>query len=389
MIVTGPHFTAALLTRDLGDAGPDDERRFDYLVTYDRELVLAAATLLLCRVPAEPAALTPATPVHAVEPDALDGKDVLVRRRRQPRAVTIGPARLDAILSSAGVSSPHGLTIADATDPELPLVWVNPAFVELTGYSEADSLGRSCRFLQGPGTDRETLLRLRSQLSAGRTSRVLLRNYRQDGSAFWNDLQVVPVHNDRGALTHYVGQQHDVTERVEAQLRVEYLAYHDTLTGLANRERVREHLLNEIARARRSGTSVALLFLDLDHFKAVNDAHGHQAGDDVLLAVGQRLQAATREGDLLARRGGDEFLLVVAGLRDGAAETAVRRAQDLLTSLDEPVPVGVQGHQVGASIGISLFPADAGSAAELLDHADEAMYRSKQAGRDRVRLYGG
>ena len=391
VVVVGPHFTGALLAQDLGDSGPDSGRRFDYQVTYDRATVLAAAELLMHRVP------SPATYVRAgprdgsgspgtrVGPQSL--ADVLapvrgrVRRRR--------PTDLDAILTAAVRHAPHGVSVADARHPDHPLVWVNAAFSSITGHDREQALDRNCRFLQGDGTDREAVRGIADRLRTGRPVRTTVLNYRRDGTPFWNDLQITPVHDRDGELTHYVGQQNDVTDRTHAQQRADYLAHHDPLTGLGNRTQLHAHLATEVVRASRAGTAVALLYLDVDHFKPVNDTLGHAAGDQLLQVLAARLRSASRGGDLLARVGGDEFVLVVSGLREHPRATALERADDVLVALLRPL--ALPGHdqpvRIGASIGVSLFPYDADGPEQLLDHADQAMYAAKTDGRNRAHLY--
>ena len=393
VVVVGPHFAGALFAQDLGDSGPDDTRRFDYAVTYDREVVLAAATALLHRVPAA------GVPDRATgEPELQTRRDVRDRRLAlagAPKVPGFGardPADLQAVLAAAASRAPYGVCLADASHPELPLVWVNEAFETLTGYALDEVAGRNCRFLQGPLTDPEIVRRMRGQLEGGRAAHAVLLNYRHDGATFWNDLHLVPVHDLAGAVTSYVGLLHDVTEQVDTQQRAHHLASHDSLTGLANRAQLRTHLAAEIARAERAGTAVAVLYLDLDHFKEVNDTYGHAAGDQLLGIVAARLHGVSRTGDLVARLGGDEFLVVVAGLHEHPEDVALRRAQAVLDALSTPLSLTLPGLpsrsvRIHASIGISTYPADAASVDALLDHADRAMYAAKAGGRQRAGLW--
>jgi diguanylate cyclase (GGDEF)-like protein/PAS domain S-box-containing protein len=181
----------------------------------------------------------------------------------------------------------------------------------------------------------------------------------------------------------------DVTARQVSEERLSHLAYHDQLTGLPNRSTVEEQLERELARAQRDGTSVAALYIDLDHFKLVNDSLGHAAGDDVLVQVARRVGAITRTGDVLARLGGDEFLLLLPGLGEEAAAAARTVAAKVLATLDAPLRVEDAEFQVGASIGIALGPDDARGAADLLKHSDAAMYQAKRAGRHGLAVYSG
>jgi len=284
------------------------------------------------------------------------------------------------VLARALHSTTSAVTIADATAPDLPLVYVNPAFEELTGFAAADVLGRNCRLLQGPDTDSSSVDPIRLALAEQRPARVVLRNRRPDGTSWWNELWIDPVRDVSGRVTHWIGLQRDVTHHVEDTRRMSRLAYSDDLTGLPNRAHLREHLDLALARADRGGGAVALLFLDLDGFKAVNDVHGHDVGDAVLRQAARRLSAAVRATDLLARHGGDEFLLLIADLPvTRAAHVAEAVAGQLREALSQPVEVHGVRVQLGASVGAALYPAEAHDAESLLRAADRAMYRVKQS----------
>jgi diguanylate cyclase (GGDEF)-like protein len=197
------------------------------------------------------------------------------------------------------------------------------------------------------------------------------------------------VRNEAGDVTHYIGNQVDVTGRVNRERRTTYLAYHDELTALPNRTHVLEHLQLELQRARRSGMSLATVMVDLNGFKAINDRFGHSAGDAVLTGAAQRLRSALRSGDLLGRFGGDEFLVVLAGLPpteaaptpaddSSAAEKTVDRVrQHLQSALDAPVELPGATVRLSASFGWALFPRDATNPTDLIARADAAMYRDK------------
>jgi len=179
----------------------------------------------------------------------------------------------------------------------------------------------------------------------------------------------------------------DVTARRRSEQRLAHLAFHDPLTGLANRRALEEQLTRELARARREGGTVAALYIDLDNFKLVNDSLGHAAGDQVLVEVAKRVRDVTRGGDVLARLGGDELVLLRPGQDNGAKETAKVTAAKVLTALDASLVVEGAEFQVGASIGIALGPRHGADAATLLKHADVAMYEAKRAGRDTYAVY--
>jgi diguanylate cyclase (GGDEF)-like protein/PAS domain S-box-containing protein len=280
---------------------------------------------------------------------------------------------------NALAAAANGVVIGDATRPGFPLVYVNDGFERLTGYTREEAIGQKCSMLQGPGTDPAAVEEIARALQEQRQFTSTVLNYRKDGTPFWNEVVLSPVH-ENGQLTQFIGVQYDVTDRRQAEDRVAFLAYHDALTGLANRALLAKHVERALERARRSDQQVALLYLDLDDFKAVNDSLGHDAGDELLGLVADRLKGATRASDLLARQGGDEFLVLLADIESDAERVATRVAEDIAFAMAEPLHVAGTEVKVGVSMGISVSPRDARDSAELLQHADTAMYLAKRAG---------
>ncbi|MCZ2837576.1 diguanylate cyclase domain-containing protein [Modestobacter sp. VKM Ac-2985] len=382
VVVLSPHFSAALLARDLGDGGPDRQRRYEYALTYDRLTVERAAVALVARVaaqqapdvPAAEGAETPAGPgTVAVRPDGGTVEEVLLHR--------------------ALAATTSGVAIADMTAPDQPLIYVNAAFEQLAGLSAAQVLGRNCRFLQGSDTDPGTVDRMRLAIREGAEFRTTLLNHRgPQREPWWNEIHLAPVRDSAGAVVQYIGVQTDVTARVTVErellqerdrtrrnlAQIEELAYTDPLTALPNRRRFEERMESALWQARLDGTAVALLFLDLDGFKAVNDALGHGAGDELLQVVADRLRHRLRRGDLLARLGGDEFLVGLSGLDPAtAAQEAARVAAQLQAAVTAPVQLGSSTVQVQASVGISVHPDDGAEFGPLLHRADARMYAAK------------
>lgn len=276
--------------------------------------------------------------------------------------------------------------IADATVPGCPLTYVSPGFEQLTGYRAADVLGGKCSVLQGPETDPRAVDVLRRAIAEGREAYATLLNYRADGSPFWNEVALAPQTDSYGRLVTYLGVQKDVTARLLAERRVEELAYFDALTGLANRASMQRELEAAVTSADLNSTEVAVLFVDIDDFKRVNDTYGHQVGDELLRAVAVRLRTAVRPTDVLARPGGDEFLLLMKGSRaltDAATQVAAR----VVGALHEPMELSVGELRIGASVGVSSFPRDAGNVDDLLRHADMAMYVAKRAGKNSFHVH--
>jgi len=296
-------------------------------------------------------------------------------------------ATADLLLKDAALAAAtNGIVIVDVLAADQPVVYVNPGFERLTGYAAAEVLGRNCRFLQGPGSDPTAIAELRAAVDEQRAAKVVLLNHRKDGTPFWNEVVISPIfRGDR--VTQYVGVQLDVTERRQAEERAQFLAYHDPLTGLANRARLQERLALALRDAGRQGLEVALLFLDVDDFKGVNDRFGHEAGDELLRQMTERLSGLVRPRDLLARHGGDELLLVLCDLPGNAAAMGARVAERVQEALRPPFLVAGDALAVSASVGVAAYPADAVTAAGLLQRADAAMYAAKRA-RQGVRASG-
>ena len=248
---------------------------------------------------------------------------------------------------------------------------------------DADSLRLAFYFEDGTRITPENAPERRT-LATGEPARdVLVRWDTGDGEHRWMIVNYTPLDDDGGPRL-VVASITDVTERRRAEQQVAFLAYHDPLTELPNRTLLAEHLEQGLARARRYGRSVALLYIDLDGFKLVNDSFGHAAGDELLSRIAARLREGTRSADLLARQGGDEFLLLLTDIDGDAQAVAERAAQTIRGALEAPFVLRGAEVQMGASVGIGIFPRDAQSARGLLQFADQAMYRAKGPSRRSV-----
>jgi len=277
--------------------------------------------------------------------------------------------------------------IADAivmTDARRRIVSVNPAFVALTGWSEAEVLGRDAdEVLHEPPHPAGFWEALAHAPDGHWRGEVGLR--RRDGRLLVALQTASRVPEGEDDEVRYVLTCSDLTSMRCAQEQLSYLAHHDVLTGLPNRALLDERLDHELQRARRLGHGVALMFIDLDGFKTINDSLGHAAGDRLLQEVGRRLRASIRDADTAARLGGDEFVVVMTDLTQ--PEYASRLADKLLAVLSEPVDIGGRTVKVSASIGVAVFPQDGGDRATLMMAADSAMYAAKACGRNHVSFH--
>jgi diguanylate cyclase (GGDEF)-like protein/PAS domain S-box-containing protein len=282
-------------------------------------------------------------------------------------------------------SSVSAICITDNLAADNPIVYVNPAFERITGYSSADVLGRNPRLLQGTDVAQPELLSIRAALRDQRPCHVVLRNYRKDGSMYWNELNISPVRNDAGAVSHYIGVHSDITDAKTHQDELARQANHDSLTGLPNRNLLHDRIERACARTQRFGDFAAVAFLDLDKFKDVNDSLGHSVGDQLLRAVAQRLESSLRAMDTVARLGGDEFVLVLSDHK--SAQSVSGELQRIVESFAQPFTLDNQDVFVTASIGVALYPQDARDSEALMKNAELAMYRAKESGRNAYRLY--
>ncbi len=267
-------------------------------------------------------------------------------------------------------------------EPGLVIVYVNEAFTRVTGYQPNEVIGKSPRLLQGADTDPETRAKIRDALDGGRPIRARMLNYGKTGHAYWVDMNIMPLHDAEGRITHWASIQHDVTDDVKREEDLLSLATTCDLTGAKNRRHFMERAELEVHRLRRHGVPFSVALLDLDHFKSVNDTFGHQAGDDVLKEAVQRWQSGRRPFDTLGRIGGEEFALLLPGAgADGACIVAER----LRTVLSDTSIQTIAGPiEVTVSIGVAEADSEDGSIEATLGRADEALYATKRTGRNKV-----
>jgi diguanylate cyclase (GGDEF)-like protein/PAS domain S-box-containing protein len=272
------------------------------------------------------------------------------------------------------------------TDADANLIAVNPAFTNVTGYTAAEVLGKNPRLLSSGRQDKAFYRALWNDINEHGFWQGELWNRRKNGEIYPQLLTISPIFDDKGKPIRYLGVFADITQLKEQQAKLEFMAHHDPLTKLPNRALAESRLEQELEQAHRHSQQLSVLFIDLDRFKQVNDSFGHLMGDELLCAVSDRLNARLREGDILGRLGGDEFILIASPLQE--KQDAAIIARDFINALSEPFALsnGVEVF-IGGSIGISLFPDDGTSVADLTKNADAAMYLAKENGRNQFSFY--
>lgn len=271
------------------------------------------------------------------------------------------------------------------TDVNGTILTVNPAFETITGYRKAEVVGKNPRILKSGRHGTDFYREIWRSVSVVGQWRGELWNRRKNGEIYPEWLTISVVKNPEGSVTHYVAVFSDITTIKVAQEKIDFLAYHDSLTQLPNRALLRDRLEHALQRAKREQTSLALLFFDLDRFKSVNDTLGHTVGDELLIEVGRRIGGLIRASDTLARLGGDEFVLLMEDDADATHASAV--ARKLLGVFETPQLISGHELTVTTSIGIALFPDDGKDADTLLKHADLAMYEAKSQGRNNCQFF--
>jgi len=279
-------------------------------------------------------------------------------------------------------STADGVSITDAAGN---MIAVNRAFTVITGYTEAEALGRNPRILKSGRHDKLFYKAVWNSIAQAGSWSGEIWNRRKNGEIYPEWLTISSVTDDTGKLTNYVGVFSDISQIKQSEAERERLAHFDPLTELPNRLLFNARLDHAIQRAERDDSLLTLLFIDLDRFKNINDALGHPAGDRVLQDVARRLSNCGRVEDTVSRLGGDEFAMALEG--QGSATQASGMADKLLAALTLPFDLDGQAVFVGASIGISIYPADGKDAATLLKNADAAMHQSKDDGRNTFRFY--
>jgi diguanylate cyclase (GGDEF)-like protein/PAS domain S-box-containing protein len=280
----------------------------------------------------------------------------------------------------------HSASSVLITDITGTIEYVNTKFTVVTGYPPEEALGKNPSILKSENTPIEVYEEMWKTILNGQEWRGELLNRRKNGEVYWSIASISPLLNEQGAITHFIANVEDINERKNAEVTIEKLAYFDPLTGLPNRRLLQDRLSVSMKRCHRQGScSIALLYLDLDRFKNINDSLGHQAGDKLLQQMAERFTNLLRNDDLVCRLGGDEFAIILHDIKHD--ELAAQVAEKLISLAGTPVLIDGSEVVVTASIGIALYPKDAEDTETLAKHADIALYHAKSEGKNTYRFY--
>tara|TARA_R110001583_G_C5666121_1_gene410177 strand:+ start:184 stop:1731 length:1548 start_codon:yes stop_codon:yes gene_type:complete len=294
--------------------------------------------------------------------------------------VLLTRATLESELRIASLAVNQTASSIIITDTTGSIKYVNPAFTQKTGYLLEEIVGKTPRILRSGETPAEEYATLWKTLADGNNWRGEFRNRKKNGELYWEIASIAPVKQRNGKISHYVAVKEDITALKNAEKRILHMANHDALTGLPTRRLATDLLMNSLSIAKRNKTKVAVMFVDLDGFKSVNDTLGHDAGDYVLKETATRLSSCIRDVDTVGRVGGDEFWILLSNIVD--KNDVIMVAEKLINVLKHPYKMECEEINISASIGIALYPDNAVSPKELINLADQAMYEIKRQGKN-------
>jgi diguanylate cyclase (GGDEF)-like protein/PAS domain S-box-containing protein len=286
------------------------------------------------------------------------------------------------ITASVFDNTQEAIVISDANNI---IIDVNAAFTRITGYSREEALGKNPKFLSSGRQGKDFFTQMWQSLEHERSWRGEIWNRRKSGEIYAELLSISAICDDEGKVKRYVAVFSDISHIKEHEDELRRVAHYDTLTGIPNRALLADRMKQSIAQTAREKNMMAVCYLDLDGFKPINDTYGHEAGDQVLIEVANRIEKTIRGGDTVARLGGDEFVVLLLGLEKG--EECVSTLERLLTAIAQPIIIKNKSNKVTASIGVSIYPLDEEDPDTLFRHADQAMYVAKQSGKNRFHIY--
>ena len=270
-------------------------------------------------------------------------------------------------------------------DSDANILYANHRFTEISGYPVSDVIGSNLRILQAGRLEKYTYLEMWNALTEGKSWHGEMLNKSKQGRVYWEDVQISPVKTPNGETSKYVVVSADISERKSTEEKMRHLATYDPLTDLPNRSLVNDRIRQALTAAKRDKTNLALMFLDLDRFKPVNDTLGHHVGDLLLIEAAKRMQDCVRESDTVGRIGGDEFVVLLPTVDSG--QDAMLVAEKIRYALNQPFVLAGNDLHISSSIGLALYPEHGDDAETLVKYADTAMYYAKEGGRNNVQLF--
>lgn len=272
-------------------------------------------------------------------------------------------------------SANDGITIVDMQQTDQPLIYVNTAFENITGYSSVEILGKNCRFLQGTMPDQPNVRIIHKAIANKKNCRVILKNFKKNGTLFWNELSLAPLFDAQGELTYYVGVQKDVTVEMIQKQEIAYLSEHDVLTGLDNYRGFFSKINGMVREGRKNNMYLAIGIADIDYFKEINDKHGHIKGNEILKLIGSQTNLEFRSNDIAARFGGDEFCFAML-TETNDNEFFYNKIEAVLSRINSFLATSLQ---ISMSAGVAIEKlTDKTRIENLIHQADLIMYDNKQ-----------
>ncbi len=324
--------------------------------------------------------------LYALEPNAFDTETIRMLENLAARiSVTLLIAMDQQQLRLQGIAMESVANAVFITNCDGRIKWVNNAFIRLSGYTEGEVSGKTPRLFKSGKQDPSFYQQVWQTILAGKVWRGEIINRRKDGDLYTVNQTITPLLDTHGKVCHFVAIHEDISDKKKIEERIHYMAHYDALTNLPNRNLFLDYLELELAHAHRNERMVAVMFLDLDRFKIINDTMGHVFGDKLLKAVAERMRACIREGDTVSRLGGDEFTFIIPDIVQ--PQDVVLIAQKILNAMSRSFQVEGRDIHVTPSIGIALYPSDADDADSLIKKADTAMYHAKEQGKNTFKFY--